>query len=73
MRCSVARPLNDEITQKHDRIIAKVYSQLYRWGFSSREFESKIAKVAYEVLGRANTKQVGNKHFACDEDILREC
>ncbi len=66
----MARPFKDEITKKHDRIIAKVYSQLYRWGFSSKVIEPVIATVAYRVLGRARITQTGNGGFMSNEDIL---
>ena len=68
----MARPFKDEATEKHDRIIAKVYRQLYRWGFSSKVIEPIIAKEAYRVLGRANNTQAGNSDFMCDDDVLSD-
>jgi hypothetical protein len=64
----MARPFNNEVTKKHDRIIAKVYMQLYRWGFSSLVFEKLIAKAAHKTLGRARLTQTGD--LPSDEDIL---
>ena len=66
----MARPFKDEITKKHDRIIAKVYLQLYRWGFSSTVFEPLIARAAYITLRRANNTEYGNSDHMSDEDIL---
>jgi hypothetical protein len=66
----MGRPFKNEVTKKHDRIIAKVYMQLFRWGFSSSVFEKLIAKAAYKTLGRANNKEIGNSENMCDDDIL---
>jgi len=66
----MARPFKNETTKKHDRIIAKVYMQLFRWGFSSTVFEPLIAKAAYRTLKRANIKEVGNSEFMSDDEIL---
>lgn len=66
----MGRPFKDSMTEKHDRIIAKVYRQLYRWGFPSTVIEPILAKVAYTVLGRANNTQTGNSGFICEEDRL---
>lgn len=66
----MARPFKDEITKKHDRIIAKVYEQLYRWGFSSSVFEQLIAEAAYKILERSKFTTAGNSEFRSDEDVL---
>lgn len=66
----MARPFKDDVTRKNDRIIAKVYCQLYRWGFSANVFAPMIAKAAYDTLDRANNKQIGNGGFQSEEDVL---
>lgn len=66
----LARPRKDEDTKKADRIIAKVYEQLYRWGFSSNCFEELISMAAYHSLGRANIKEIGNIDFSDEDDFL---
>lgn len=66
----MGRPFKNEVAKKHDRIIAKVYMQLFRWGFSSSVFEPLIANAAYKTLRRANIKEIGNSEFMSDEDVL---
>jgi len=66
----MGRPFKGETAKKHDRIIAKVYEQLYRWGFSSSVFEPFIANAAHRGLGRGNKKEVGNDSFYDSEDTL---
>jgi len=66
----MGRPFKDEATKKHDRIIAKIYEQLYRWGFSSSVFELLIAHAAHRALGRGNVKETGNDVCYDSEDAL---
>jgi len=61
----MARPFKDEATKRQDRIIAKVYEQLYRWGFSSSVIEPAITRAALERLNRVNRKAENRCH---DED-----
>ncbi len=63
----MARPFKKDITKKHDRIIAKVYEQFYRWGFSSTKFETVIADAAFNTLKRGN-KDLGNAAFQSEEE-----
>lgn len=65
---TVARPFKDPLTEKHDRIIAKTFHQLLRWGFSGTVIEPVIAKAAHDTLRRGNTR-LGNGLYP-DEDTL---
>lgn len=66
----MARPVKKEITKKHDKIIAKVYMQCYRWGFSSNAFEEIVSRAAYYTLKRGRVEGIGNGGFMSEEDML---
>lgn len=68
----MARPFKDETTKKHDRIIAKVYEQLYRWGFSSTVFERLISDAACKVLWRTRFKRSSSSEFMNCEEAISE-